>query len=64
VFTYDMYWHGAHRSTSLCGVDILAEGSGTRLVLTEAILFLDGDDGTESRRWGVNLHLETIAGVL
>lgn len=64
VFTYDMSWNGAHRSTSLCGIDIAGEGSGTRLTLTEAILFFDGEDGTESRRWGVNAHLESIAGVL
>ena len=64
VFTYDMSWQGAHRSTSLCGMEFLAEGSGTRLVLTEVIMFLDGEDGTESRQWGVNRHLETIAGVL
>lgn len=64
VYTYDMSWQGAHRSTSLCGMEFLAEGGGTRLVLTEVIMFLDGEDGTESRRRGVGQQLETIASVL
>src|SRR5262245_29732189 len=39
VFTYDMSWQGAHRSTSLCGMEFLPEGKGTRLVLNEVIMF-------------------------
>lgn len=64
VFVYDMSWNGAHRSTSLATVETLAEGKGTRLIFTEYAVFLDGEDGTESRRMGTAAHLESLAGVL
>ncbi|TAL01635.1 MAG: ATPase [Rhodospirillaceae bacterium] len=64
VFTYDMSWNGAHRSTSIVGVEILAEGKGTRLIFTEHVVFLDGEDGTESRRTGSAAHLESLAAAL
>ena len=58
-FTYDARsWNGAHRSTSFVGIEILAEGKGTRLVFTEHVVFLDGEDGTEARRGGSAFHLE------
>ena len=61
---YDMHWNNAHRSTSLCAVEVWAEANGTRLRYSEQIMFLDGTDGTESRRLGTLDHLERIALVL
>jgi uncharacterized protein YndB with AHSA1/START domain len=64
VFTYDMSWNRAHRSTSFVGMEILPDGKGTRLVFAEYVVFLDGEDGTKARRTGSVELLERVAAAI
>jgi uncharacterized protein YndB with AHSA1/START domain len=49
VTTYEMYQDEARTSVSVATVEFLPAGDGTRLVLTEQGVFLDGLDNVESR---------------
>jgi uncharacterized protein YndB with AHSA1/START domain len=50
-------------SVSLTSVEFKAEGSGTRLVLTEQGAFLDGYDGAAEREEGTREGLDRLAGL-
>ncbi len=52
VFAYTMAQNDRRISASLATVDIRPEGSGTCLVFTEQVAFLDGLDKLEYRRDG------------
>ncbi len=63
VYAYDMYVDGILHSVSLATVEIIAAGSGTRLVFTEQIAYLDGTDGREGaagRKRGWSDHLDRL----
>ena len=52
VFAYSMTIGGAPLSASLSTIELTPAKGGTRLVFTEHDVFLDGKDGSESRREG------------
>jgi uncharacterized protein YndB with AHSA1/START domain len=65
VYAYDMSAGGRQLSVSLATVELApAQGGGTRMTFTEQAAFLDGEDGTASRRAGTAPHLERLAAAL
>ncbi len=64
VSAYTMIVDGTRISASLGTVDLLAEGSGTRLVYTEQAAFLDGQDQVASREAGWRELLEGLGAVV
>ncbi|MEO7110229.1 MAG: SRPBCC family protein [Polyangiaceae bacterium] len=52
LYTYEMHLGDNKISVSLATIEIKAEGSGTRLTLTEQGVFLDGYDDAGSREKG------------
>ena len=61
VFAYSMTIGGAPLSASLSTIELEATKGGTRLRFTEHTAFLDGNDGSESRREGSIGLLEALA---
>src|SRR5262249_24916713 len=64
VYAYDMHHAGIYLSVSLATVDFAPAGGGTRMLFIEQIAFVDGEDGTQSRKTGTDAHFELLAGVL
>ena len=64
VYTYDMYIGTTKISVSLATVEFLAEGAGTRLVVTEQGAFLDGYDDAGSRERGTRGLLDQVEAAL
>ncbi len=60
VYAYDLYHSGHFHSITLSSLTLAAESGGTAVSYTEQIVFLDGQDGTESRRHGTNLQFDMI----
>jgi uncharacterized protein YndB with AHSA1/START domain len=60
VYTYDMYMDDQRISVSLATIEFKPEGDGTRLILTEQGVFLDGADYPEQRRQGTGKLLEML----
>ena len=52
VFAYTMARGGTRISASLATVELMPDGSGTRLVFTEQIALLDGGDNARDREQG------------
>ena len=61
VFAYAMTVSGAPLSSSLATIELIPVPSGTRLRFTEQTAFLDGNDGSLSRREGSIGLLEALA---
>lgn len=61
VFAYSMTIGGAPLSASLSTIELEPEKGGTRLRFTEHTTFLDGKDGSESRREGSLELFEALA---
>ncbi|ACK51737.1 Activator of Hsp90 ATPase 1 family protein [Methylocella silvestris BL2] len=64
VYAYDLYHSGSFHSVTLSSLILEPEASGTALSYTEQIVFLDGKDGTESRRHGTALQFDMIENTL
>lgn len=64
VYTYDMYADETRISVSLATVELLPDGAGTRLRLTEQGAFLDGHDTDEFRQTGTHQLLDNLEAVL
>ena len=64
VTTYEMYQDEARTSVSVATVEFLPAGDGTRLVLTEQGVFLDGLDNVESREQGTAGLLDMLGDAL
>ena len=64
VYAYDMYVDDAKISVSLVTVELIPEGSGTRLRFTEQAAFLDGYDDTGSRERGTGGLLDNLGKAL
>ena len=64
VYTYDMYVSDTKISVSLATVEFLAEGAGTRLVVTEQGAFLDGYDDAGNRERGTRGLLDQLDAAL
>lgn len=60
VYAYDMLVNGEHHSISLATIELRPEGSGTHMTFTEQVAFVDGSDGTESRKNGSGMLLDKL----
>jgi uncharacterized protein YndB with AHSA1/START domain len=60
VFTYTMTRGETRISVSLATVELLAAGSGTRMLFTEQAVFLDDEDTAAARRWGWTSILDNL----
>jgi uncharacterized protein YndB with AHSA1/START domain len=60
VYTYDMHIGDKRISVSLATVELRAEGTGTRVVVTEQGVFLDELDMAESRERGTRDLLDNL----
>ena len=61
IYTYYMTMGGQRISVSVAAIELFAEGSGTRLTVTEHGCFLDGLDNMEQRRRGTEQLLQALA---
>jgi uncharacterized protein YndB with AHSA1/START domain len=64
VFAYALTAEEVRTSAALTTVELAAGGGGTRLLLTEQVAFLDGVDGTASRRSGWGALLDRLGEAL
>ncbi len=53
VFSYSMTSHGMPISVSLTTIELSPDGGDTHLLLTEQIVFLDGNDNAANREEGL-----------
>ncbi len=61
VYTYEMYAGDDRMSVSVATIEFRGESPGTRLVLTEQGVFLDGLDTVAQREEGTRALLESLA---
>jgi len=61
VYVYDMHVNGGFMSVSLATIELTPQDGKTALRITEQAVFVDGQDGNESRRQGTAYLLERIA---
>ena len=64
VYTYDLFLDDALMSVSIATIELMPEGSGTRLKFTEQGAFLDGMDIPGQREAGTRQLLETLGRAL
>jgi len=64
VYVYDMHVSGKHHSLSLATVEFRPADSGTRMIFTEAVAFLDGTQNAAARERGTTEHFDRIPAVL
>lgn len=64
VYAYDLHHSGSFHSITLASLTLSPENTGTAVSYTEQIVFLDGQDGTESRRNGTDLQFDMIENAL
>lgn len=64
VYMYDLHHSDRFHSVTLSSLFLESAGSGTRMLYTEQIVFLDGRDGTADRRHGTELQHTAIEKVL
>jgi uncharacterized protein YndB with AHSA1/START domain len=64
VYAYEMYMDDARISVSLATVEFSPAGSGTRLLLTEQGVFLDGHDTPAQREHGTGELLDNLGAAL
>jgi uncharacterized protein YndB with AHSA1/START domain len=64
VYTYEMFVDQDRMSVSVATVQFVSQGSGTRLILTEQGVFLDGHDTSAQREEGTRALLDSLATVL
>jgi uncharacterized protein YndB with AHSA1/START domain len=55
-----MHRGDARISTTLCTIEVLAEGTGTRLILTDQSAFLDGGEKPSDRKGGWGAILDKL----
>jgi uncharacterized protein YndB with AHSA1/START domain len=60
IYTYAMEMDGKRISVSVATLEIKAEGTGTKLTVTEQGAFLDGFDDPKQREDGTNQLLDAI----
>lgn len=64
VYDYDLHHDDRFHSVTLSSLFIEPEGARTRVAYTEQIVFLNGEDGTESRKHGTAVQWEKLASVV
>ena len=60
IYSYEMTMDGKRISVSVASLEFLAEGSGTKLILTELGAYLDALDTNETRRQGTEELLDAL----
>ena len=60
IYSYVMHLDGKKISVSQATIEIMPDGQGTKLVLTEYGDFLDGYDDAGSREHGTNLLMDLL----
>jgi uncharacterized protein YndB with AHSA1/START domain len=60
IYSYVMHLDGRKISVSQATIEIMPEGAGTKLVLTEYGDFLDGYDDAGAREHGTNLLMDRL----
>ncbi|MFD2057105.1 SRPBCC family protein [Mesorhizobium calcicola] len=64
VYSYEMLFGETRISVSLTTIELVAEGKGTRLVMTEQGAFLDGHDTAATREHGTGELLDVLGAYL
>lgn len=64
IYTYDMHLDDKRISVSLTTVELLPEGTKTRLILTEQGVYLDGADAPAARKHGTGELLDALGTLL
>ena len=64
VYAYDMHIGGKRISVSLTTIELTPHGGGTRLLLTEQGVFLDGYDDAGGREHGTNWLMDNLGKVV
>ena len=64
IHTYEMARFGRRMSISVQTIELSAEPGGTRLVLTDQGVYLDGRDNPAQRREGISLDLDQLGKAL
>jgi uncharacterized protein YndB with AHSA1/START domain len=64
VYTYEMYAGETLTSVSVATVEFKPEGAGTRVVLTDQTVFLDGHDDPRDREPGLGSLLDALGAYL
>ncbi|TGT78523.1 polyketide cyclase [bacterium M00.F.Ca.ET.159.01.1.1] len=60
VYSYELLFGETRVSVSLATIELIAEGKGTRLILTEQGAFFDGIDSPASREHGTGELLDAL----
>lgn len=60
VYDYDLHHSGTFHSITLSSLTLAPDGDMTAVSYTEQIVFLDGVDGTESRRHGTSIQFDMV----
>lgn len=64
ISSYEMYLDGTRISVSVSCIELFPEGKGTRLVMTEHGVYLDGKDGAAARKEGSGWMLDMLGATL
>ncbi|SFO49106.1 Uncharacterized conserved protein YndB, AHSA1/START domain [Mesorhizobium sp. NFR06] len=64
VYSYELLFGETRVSVSLATIELIAEGKGTRLVLTEQGAFFDGIDTPATREHGTGELLDALGAAL
>ena len=64
VYSYELLFGEIRVSVSLATIELLAEGSGTRLILTEQGAFFDGIDSPATLEHGTGELLDALGTAL
>jgi uncharacterized protein YndB with AHSA1/START domain len=64
ITTYSMFMDGTLTSVSVSAMELVPDGEGTRLVLTEHGAYLDGNDSAAGREHGTGELLDALGTAL
>lgn len=64
VYSYELLFGETRVSVSLATIELIAEGKGTRLILTEQGAFFDGIDSPATRQHGTGELLDALGAAL
>ncbi|RUX30794.1 polyketide cyclase [Mesorhizobium sp. M2A.F.Ca.ET.042.01.1.1] len=64
VYSYELLFGETRVSVSLATIELIAEGRGTRLILTEQGAFVDGIDSPATREHGTGELLDALEAAL
>ncbi|TIV97963.1 MAG: polyketide cyclase [Mesorhizobium sp.] len=64
VYSYELLFGETRVSVSLATIELIAEGKGTRLIMTEQGAFFDGIDTSSTREHGTGELLDALGAAL